>query len=101
MSTSTNAANSSVRARKSELAAALMEKQRRRAAKSLLEFTKMTYPEYQPGWFHRKLAAILDRFFEDVNAGRSPQPSGSVLAVQRVFRKCETQASNYGLGFTL
>ena len=50
-----------------------MEKQRRRAAKSLLEFTKMTYLEYQPGWFHRKLAAILDRFFEDVNAGRSPQ----------------------------
>lgn len=43
------------------------------ARRELIEFTLRTYPEYKAGWFHRKVAAALDRFLDDLEARRSPR----------------------------
>lgn len=46
---------------------------REMARRSLIDFTLRTYPGYQAGWFHREVAARLDRFLADVIAQRSPR----------------------------
>lgn len=49
------------------------EVRREMARRSLIHFTLHTYPTYQAGWFHRDVAARLDRFLADVIALRSPR----------------------------
>ena len=44
-----------------------------RARRSLINFTTLTYPQYQAGWFHKAVAARLDQFLEDVLAKKSPR----------------------------
>ena len=44
-----------------------------RARRGLIWFTTYTKPDYLAGWFHKKLAACLDKFLADVIAGRSPR----------------------------
>jgi hypothetical protein len=38
-----------------------------------LAFTKRTFPEYRPGWFHQLVANKLDAFLADIQAKRSPR----------------------------
>jgi predicted phage terminase large subunit-like protein len=38
------------------------EKKRRRARRSLLDFTRFTKPDYDVGWFHESLCRVLDKF---------------------------------------
>jgi hypothetical protein len=45
------------------------EKKRRRARRSLLDFTRFTKPDYDAGWFHESLCAVLDKFI----AGEIPR----------------------------
>lgn len=56
-----------------ELAALLHAAAVKRAQSSLIEFTQYTFPQYTPGWFHREVAAELDRFLADVEAKKSPR----------------------------
>lgn len=39
----------------------------------LLEFVRHGHPSYHVGWFHRELAAELERFSRDVTLGKSPR----------------------------
>ena len=50
-------------------AAALCE----RARRGLIWFTTYTKPDYLAGWFHHKLAKVLDKFLADVVARKSPR----------------------------
>ncbi len=50
-----------------------IEIQRELARRSLLDFTRYTYPAYHAGWFHAEVAMKLDAFLDDVDAGRSPR----------------------------
>ena len=43
------------------------------ASRDLLEFTKLTKPDYQADRFHRVLADILQKFYADVVAKKSPR----------------------------
>ena len=44
-----------------------------RAREDLLWWVRLTHPGYKAGWFHRVVCAELQRFSEDVAAGRSPR----------------------------
>lgn len=43
------------------------------ARRHILDLTALFTPNYLAGWFHHKLAALLDQFVEDVLAKRSPR----------------------------
>jgi predicted phage terminase large subunit-like protein len=49
------------------------EKTLRKSRESLLNFVQTTFPGYQVGWFHRKLASELDQFLVDVKDQKSPR----------------------------
>src|SRR5262245_41460582 len=51
----------------------LEEIRNERARRRLLDFTLCTYPEYRPGWYHRKVALTFDQFLDDVFKRRSPR----------------------------
>jgi predicted phage terminase large subunit-like protein len=43
------------------------------ASRSLIRFTKRTFPEYRPGWFHEAVARIADQFLAAVAEKKSPR----------------------------
>lgn len=45
----------------------------RRARTSLIDFTRVTKPDYLFGWFNRELCLILDQFLEDCINKKSPR----------------------------
>ena len=45
----------------------------RRARTSLIDFTRVTKPDYLFGWFNRELCRVLDQFLEDVINKKSPR----------------------------
>lgn len=51
----------------------LAEVKAEKARRSLIDFTLYTKPDYLAGWFHHKLAAVLDKFLADVVAKKSPR----------------------------
>ena len=51
----------------------LEEVRAEQARRSLLRFTLYTKPDYLAGWFHKLLAAALDKFLDDVVNKRSPR----------------------------
>lgn len=50
------------RARKEELLMALRERAGRKARRSLLDFTRFTFPQFDPATFHRRYYEVLTRF---------------------------------------
>lgn len=46
---------------------------REMARRSLLHYTLRNVPGYQPGWVHREICEKLEKFREDVLAGKSPR----------------------------
>jgi predicted phage terminase large subunit-like protein len=44
-----------------------------KARRHLVDFTRYTFPGYRVGWFHAEVCEHLDRFLDDVLAGRSPR----------------------------
>ena len=52
----------------------LLEARRLQLARdSLLEYTKLTNPEFVPGWFNAIICRELEQFYDDVQAGKSPR----------------------------
>jgi len=49
------------------------EKRRREKTSSLLNFILATFPDYRPGWFHRRVCQVLDLVLAAVEAGRRPR----------------------------
>lgn len=47
--------------------------QRELSRKSLLEFIKESYPKYMAGWVHVDICNRLERFLDDVVAGKNPR----------------------------
>lgn len=47
--------------------------ERQLAKKSLLEFLKQSYPKYIAGWIHVDICNRLERFLDDVVAGKNPR----------------------------
>lgn len=45
----------------------------RHARTSLIDFTRVTKPDYLFGWFNRELCRVLDQFLEDVINKKSPR----------------------------
>ena len=43
------------------------------ARRRLLYFTTMFHPKYQPGWVHQDICRRLEKFVDDVAAGKSPR----------------------------
>lgn len=43
------------------------------ARRSLIQFTKRFYPQYQPGWVHHDIARRLEQFMKDVENKKSPR----------------------------
>ena len=43
------------------------------ATRSMLDFTTMLHDDYKPGWFHRELCELLDKFAQDVQDKLSPR----------------------------
>lgn len=43
------------------------------ARRRLLQFTRQTYPTYEPGWVHDDICRRLERFSEQVHARKSPR----------------------------
>jgi len=43
------------------------------ASRSLIRFTKRTFPEYRAGWFHEAVAGKVDQFVADVAHKKSPR----------------------------
>lgn len=54
-------------------AAARVLAERELCRRRLLPYVKMLIPTYQAGWFHKDLAARLERFARRVEAGESPR----------------------------
>lgn len=44
-----------------------------RARRDLLAFTRLTKPDFIEGWFNREVAAALQQFYFDVEAGNQPR----------------------------
>lgn len=43
------------------------------ARRSLVQFTKRFYPQYNPGWVHHDIARRLEKFMKDVEDKKSPR----------------------------
>jgi hypothetical protein len=43
------------------------------ASRNLIRFTKCTFPNYQPCWFHEEVARAATQFLAEVSARRSPR----------------------------
>lgn len=43
------------------------------ARQHLIDFTIYTWPEFQAGWFHKRLCAIFEKFYFDIKAGKRPR----------------------------
>jgi predicted phage terminase large subunit-like protein len=43
------------------------------ARRSLIQFTKRFYPQYNPGWVHHDIARRLEQFMRDVEEKKSPR----------------------------
>ena len=43
------------------------------ARRSLIQFTKRFYPQYNPGWVHHDIARRLEKFMKDVEDKKSPR----------------------------
>lgn len=43
------------------------------ARRSLIQFTKRFYPQYNPGWLHHDIARRLEQFMKDVEDKKSPR----------------------------
>ena len=56
-----------------QAAAQRMLAQRQLCRRRLIHFTKAMYPKYDAGWAHQDIARRLEKFSEDVRAGRSPR----------------------------
>lgn len=41
--------------------------------RSLLKFIQTNEPDYEAGWFHRELCSTLEKFYDDVEAGKCPK----------------------------